>query len=282
MRENVLYYILYYIRIYEGKTSNSEENMMQSEKTFVSRITATYQTIRGSTAVQKINAFLLSPWGLATLAACTLCAFSFQLELVFYTLVGFLAIYVSLFGEDFTPMMSPFVFCYVTAGASNNPGKTETSFFYSGGVYILVLVGIAFLCMFARMALDKSLGFKRLFTKKRSLLLGMLILTLAYCLSGILRADYKDVAWSNLRFVFLQFLSIVFLYFFFSATIKWNEHSGRYFAWLGAIMGVLISLEVCVVYLQMDVIVDGVIYRDRIDTGWGCYNNVGAMITMCV
>ena len=86
----------------------------------------------------------------------------------------------------------------------------------------------------------------------------------------------------HLRFALLQFISIVLLYFLFSATVKWNENSGTYFAWVGVMMGILVSFEVVAIYLQMDVIVDGVILRDRIDAGWGCYNNVGAMITMSI
>lgn len=255
---------------------------MHSTPNFVSRVSKCYQTVRSSKAIEKINAFLLSPWGLAALAACTLCGFSFGLELAFYTLAILLVVYTSLFCDDFSPIMPLFVFCYVTAGPTNNPGKTESSFFYTGGTYILVLAGIAVVAVVARMALDKSIGFKKLFTKKRALLSGMLVLSLAYFLSGIGRNGYGEVVWKNLRFAFLQFICIVLLYFLFSATVKWNEKSGTYFAWLGVMMGVLVTLEVLVVYLQLDVVVDGVIIRDRIDAGWGCYNNIGAMITMSI
>ena len=118
---------------------------MHSTSNFVSRVNKCYQTVRSSKAIKKINAFLLSPWGLAALAACTLCGFSFGLELAFYTLAIVLVVYTSLFCDDFSPIMPLFVFCYVTAGPTNNPGKTETSFFYTGcRNYINGYLGIAF------------------------------------------------------------------------------------------------------------------------------------------
>ena len=253
---------------------------MSSNCKFVSRVNELYQTVRGSKAITKINAFLYSPWGLGFLAVCTLCGFSFGLELAFYTLVGALVLYTCLFCDDFTCLMAPFVFCYVTAGTANNPGRAEDSFFYTSGTYMLCIAGFAIVCVLTRMAIDKSIGFKKLFTKKRALLSGILVLALAYFLSGIGRKDYGEIVKNNLTFAFLQFLCITFLYYLFATTIKWNEKSGKRFAWLGVITGILVTLEVCVIYLQMNVIVDGVIIRDRIDAGWGCYNNIGAMIAL--
>ena len=128
--------------------------------------------VRQSTFIRKLNAFVLSPWMLGLLAALTVLTFIFSLELYYYTFVLFYGIYVTIFADDLLPLVPVFILCYVAPSMSNNPGTTADSVFYGskGGIYILVLAAIAVAFIFARIATDKNMGFKRLFCEKRSLL----------------------------------------------------------------------------------------------------------------
>jgi O-antigen ligase len=47
-------------------------------------------------------------------------------------------------------------------------------------------------------------------------------------------------------------------------------------------MGFVVSAEVLHLYATNNAFVDGIIYRGNIYTGWGCYNNIGAIISMSI
>ena len=261
--------------------------MNQSTKTsFISWLTKA----RTSNPVRAINRFCASPWFLATLSVCTLLSYMLALELFLYGLVILFVLYVSLFGEDFLPILPLFVFCYISPSAGNNPGKTESSIFYgAGGITILILVAFAISALIFRIATDKNMGFKKLFTQKRYLTISFLVLGGAYLLSGIGSAHYPEIVWKNLLFSLLQFLALFLIYFLFSATIQWDKVNKRYFAWFAVILSLTVVGELTHVYFTQKVIVDNVvngavvgstILREHIYTGWGMYNNVGAIIAL--
>lgn len=251
------------------------------------------QAIRQSKPVSAFNRFCVSPWGLAILGALTLTSYAFELELYFYGLIIAYVVYNCLFGEDFLPFIPLFVFCYISPSAGNNPGKAETSIFYGshGGIIILCLAAVALLSLILRIATDPDMGFKKVFTQKRSLIFGFLALGVAYLLSGIGSEHYTEIAGKNLLFSALQFLSLFLLYFLFSATVKWENVDKKYFAWFAVILGLTVVGQVIHIYLTQNVIVDNIvngsvvgkkIKREHIYTGWGMYNNIGAIIAISV
>ena len=238
---------------------------------------------RKNPIVQGINNFVGSPWCVAVLGLLTVIAFAFSLEVVFYTIVAIYATYVGIFCDDFKPLMPLFILCYITPSISNNPGKSDQGLFYGAtGIYLICIVSVAIITLIVRLILDENIGRASLFTKKRSLLLGMIILGASYLLSGIGSEKYLEYAKSNLFFALIQFASIVLLYFIFSSAIDWDKMDVDYFAWIGLIMGIVVALEVGCIYISEDVIVNGVINRGKIYSGWGCYNNIGAIISMSI
>lgn len=233
--------------------------------------------------IRKINGILCSPWGIAIMGALTVLAFIFSLELVLYTIIIIYAAYVGLFGDDFSPFMPLFILAYVAPSIKNNPGKSDQGLFYgSSGIYIGIIAVIAVIIIITRIATDKDMGFKKLFTMKRFFAASMLAVGGSYMLSGIGSEKYLDYVKGNLLFAFIQFMSLFLLYFIFSATVKWDKFNVEYFAWFGVIMGIVVALEVGWIYIAEDVIVDGTILRGRIYSGWGCYNNIGAIISMSI
>ena len=239
--------------------------------------------IRNSKPVVAINRFFASPFGLFFFAALTMVSFIFSLELYLYAAIIVYVLYVCLFGEDFMTILPLFLFCYVSPSSKNNPGKAEASIFYGlGGKIILGFAAIAVVAIFLRIATDKKMGFKRLFTQKRSLLWSFLILGLSYLMSGIGSDHYPEIATKNLLFSALQFLSLFLLYFLFSATVDWKTKDKSYLAWAILAVGLLVSGELLYTYLTNGVIQGGMIERANIYTGWGMYNNIGAMIAISI
>lgn len=251
------------------------------------------RAVRTSKPIQAFNRFCASPFGLAALGALTLLSYVFALELCFYAFVGVYVIYTCLFGEDLLAMVPLFLFCYIAPSAGNNPGKEETSIFYGsyGGIIILCLAAVVLAAVIFRIATDEEMGFKKLFTQERLLWRGFIAVGIAYMLSGIGSAHYFEIAGKNFFFAILQFLSLFLLYFLFSATIKWERVDGKYFAWMAIVFGLTVVGQTIHIYATQNVIADNIINgevlgkkinRVNIYTGWGMYNNIGALIAIAI
>ncbi len=242
-----------------------------------------FASVKNSAAIKSINQVICSPWGVGILGVLTVLAFALSLEVAFYTFVVLYTIYVGLFADDLSPIMPLFILCYVTPSPHNNPGMSDQGLFYgASGIYLICIVSVAVLVLLLRIALDKDFGLRRLFTLKRTLLGGIIALGASYFLSGIMHEQYPEYAKGNLLFAFIQFASVFLLYFILSASVKWDRFNPDYFAWVGLIMGFVVSAEVIFLYITNNVIVDGSIFRNNISSGWGCYNNIGAIISMSI
>lgn len=245
--------------------------------------TNVYQKIKNSKAINFINNIFSSPWGIAIIGAVSLLCYLLEIETVLYVFVAFLVVYMCLFANDFLILMPIFVFCYISPSTKNNPGISTQSMFYgAGGIIIACVVVIAIISVLLRIGFDKNMGYKKLFTQKRSLIIGMCLLGIAYLISGIFSKNYAEIAGRNLVFALLQFISVILLYFIFTATIDWKNVRKDYFAWLGVIMGIVVCLQVVNIYITAGVIQNGVINRSKIFTGWGIYNNIGALVSMSI
>ena len=240
-------------------------------------------SIRNSALITNINEIINSVWGIGILGILTFIAFTFSLELEFYTFVALYTIYVSIFSEDLRSIMPLFILCYITPSKINNPGTFTGGLFYGEtGTYLIAVASVSVLALILRIILDPKMGLRRLLTTKRALLPSMLILGASYLLSGILHPQYAEYAKNNLIFASIQFASVFLLYVIFSAAIDWESFDFDYFAALGLTIGLVVAAEVGITYLVGDVISDGAIIRYQIQTGWGCYNNVGAIITISI
>lgn len=237
--------------------------------------------IKNSRANDFINKILYSPYGTAIPALLTLICHIFGLEILLYIFVAIYTVYICVLGKDFLPIMPLFIFCYVSPSTKNNPALTTDSVFYNTPLIVTILA-IVIPAILIRIGLDKNMGYKKLFTLKRKLLIGMLVLGGAYLLSGVGSKGYFSLFGNNLLFSLLQFLSIFLLYFVFTATVDWKNTPKDYFAWVGVIMGLLVSAELLELYILEDVIQNGSIIRGKLYTGWGHYNNMGVLIGMAI
>ena len=115
-----------------------------------------------------------------------------------------------------------------------------------------------------------------------SLLSGMLALGTTYLISGIGSQYFLQDLRRNTFFALIQFASVWFLYFAFSATVDWKKFNVDYLAWSGLVAGLVVLAELVRLYYTQDIWVDGVIFRGALYTGWGTYNNMGAIIVTAI
>lgn len=243
------------------------------------------QQLRQSPRVQAINSFLRSPGYILALSLLTVVCNLLGLELVYYTLVIALGLYVITLSKDLLPIMPMIMLCYIVPSVKNNPGRHGDSIFSfsNGGAYILVLASVVVVFLIWRLISDKEMG-RAFLTHKRSLVSGMLFLGVGYLLSGIGSYRYFDVFGRNLLFAFLQFISIALLYFLFTATVDWSNVPKDYLAWMGLGIGFTVLPQLLMAYLSGQAFMEGTGTMDRelIYTGWGMHNNIGGLMVMMI
>lgn len=234
--------------------------------------------------VQRWNSLLQSPLFVVLVSLLTVFGNLFGLELAAYTVLVLLGIGVFLFGRDLLPVMSIVVSCYIMPGVHNNPGRSEASIFYpqNGGIYILILAGLAVACLVYRLVRDKELGGKAFLKRPRKLLPGMIVLGAGYLLSGAFSGRYFENGIYNLAFAFVQFLAVFLMYWIFSGAVRWDRVRSDYLAWVGLGAGLTVCCQVIGVYITNHVITERTIHTGLIATGWGNANNMGCMIAMMI
>ena len=227
----------------------------------------------------RLNRFLATPYYILAVMALSLAAHLLSLELPVYTVFALVAIYTAVLGNDLLPLTPLFLFCYITPSIGNNPGRNAQSVFSGkSGVYIAVLGVLIVLAVGCYVIRNR----KQFFRQKRVLLPGLLALSAAYLLSGIGSNHYGKIAQNNLLFAALQAAALLLPYLLLSGGVQWTKARQDYLAWVGFTGGAAVLVQLIVCYLTQGVVVDGVIERQKIYTGWGMYNNMGFMIAMAI
>ncbi len=218
-------------------------------------------------------------YGVCALAALANMA---SLEIPVYTCYILMAIGICLFCRDFLPITPIVVSCYIAPSLRNNPGVNSNTIFSAegGGIYLLILVAAFLIALLWRLRTDKEVGFRKLFQTKRRLSAGILLLGIAYMLSGLGATWGKGLFIKNLFFSFLQFISVALFYFLLTGMVGWGKSYKRYFAHVGVALGLAICAELAFIYATQPVLQDGIIHRKYIYTGWGMYNNLGGLLIM--
>lgn len=239
---------------------------------------------RDNSLIARINTFLYTPAYLLLVGVLTMLANIFSLELIAYTGFLFIAIYICLLGRDLLPLMPLFVCGYISPSLGSNPGiQEETVFSFSrGGLYLAIMLMLVAASLVYRLVTDPDFGGKKFLARKRELLSGMLLLGASYALSGLGSGRWVDAGWRNLLFAFLQLVAIAGLYYLLSGAVRWDLAPKAYLAWTGVCIGYVLIAELINIYITGGVIVDGAIFRNNIFTGWGHYNNMGALFTMVI
>jgi len=241
-------------------------------------------TCQEKSIIQRINALLYSPTYLMLIGGLTILSNVFAMELIVYTVLILIAAYICLLARDLLPLLPLFICGYISPSRGNNPGLNDESIFsLSGaGFYWIILLTAVVICLLYRLVKDPVFGGLKFLRKKRKLLVSILILGAAYAVSGLGSGQWQTHGWRNLFFAFLQFAAIAGLYFLFTGGVRWDLAPKAYLFWTGTCVGYVLLFEMINLYFTANVIIDGAIFRNNIYTGWGHYNNIGAMFAMII
>ena len=223
-----------------------------------------------------INCFLSSPGYIFCILALAGLGNLFSLELPVYLLYTLLCLYICIFGEDLRGIMPLIPACYITPSVTNNPGKYETSIFSGASGICILICGLLIMLALAYYVIRHRNHF---FATKHRLLAGMLVLSVAYLLGGI--GSDANLG-KNFPFALAQSTAILLPYWLFSGGIHWKTLRKDYLAWIGFCTGGVLCLQIIWIYCSGTVVVEGVINRDFIYTGWGIHNNLGFLLAMMI
>lgn len=245
-----------------------------------------FNRIKCTRLIRGFNSFFYSLFFLVFLAVATVLTNIFSLELYFYILIITMAIYVLIFCRDLLPIVPMFLFCYVSPSISNNPADNSASIFsFSGNGKILILmVSLFLIALVIRLTVDKEHGFKVLFTKKRKLSWGILLVAIAFVLSGVGSVGYMSIFKRNILFILLELASLFLLYFLFTATVDWKYVNYEYFGYMGMLWGLTVFVELINIYrLNFEVIKkSGKYSKIFLVQGWGKSNNIACVLAISV
>lgn len=236
--------------------------------------TSLFSRLRG-----RLNRFLATPYYIITVMVLSVVSHLLSLEVPVYTVFALAAIYTAVLGADLLPLTPLFLFFYISPSTRNNPGRNESSVFSGGtGIYLCVLALLMALALLWYVIRNRQ----RFFREKRALLLGLLLLSGAYLLSGIGSKNYGSTAPRNLLFAAMQAACLLLPYCLLTGGVSWTNTRRDYLAWVGFTGGATVLVQVLARYLTANVVVDGVIVRENIYTGWGMYNNMGCLLAMSI
>ncbi len=226
-----------------------------------------------------LDRFLATPYYIILVMVLSVVSHLLSLEIPVYTVFALAAIYTAVLGADLLPLTPLFLFFYISPSTQNNPGRNASSVFSGAtGIYLCVLALLMALAILWYVIRNR----KQFFRQKRALLLGLLILSAAYFLSGIGSEKYGSTASRNLLFAAMQSASLLLPYCLLTGGVDWTAARKDYIAWVGFTGGAAVLVQVLACYASSGVVVDGVIIREQIYTGWGMYNNMGCMLAMAI
>lgn len=233
---------------------------------------------------KRFNSFLYSPAYFAVLGGLTVLANVFGQELIAYTILFPLAACVCLFGTDLLPLMPVFACAYISPSASNNPGMNANSIFSRPGslAYVGLLLALLVGSLVYRLVKDPDFGGRKFLSQKRKLLSGMCVLGISYAISGLCSGHWDEYGLRNLLNATVQFIAVAGLYWVFSGAVKWEKAPKAYLYWTGICVGYVLTIELAGIYLTEGVWTSNGLLRDKIFTGWGNYNSMGALLAMMI
>lgn len=225
---------------------------------------------------RKADAFMHTPRFILPVMVLSALGNLFALELPVYGLFTALVVWVCLLGSDLLPLMPIAAVCYLIPSRINNPGRDGSVLFSlsGGGIPLILMATVMAVALGCRIWRERD----RIRKLEFRLLPGMVALSASYFLGGLFSPSWPQHLLSHWLFCLIQSACLMLPYLLFSVAVDWKKVRRDWFGWIGFGMGCLLLLETLWIYLTQSVIVDGMIIRKEIYTGWGMYNNLGGMM----
>ncbi len=238
-----------------------------------------FPKLKSNAFARLLRLYLASPVHMAVIACITLISSFFGWEVpAFYCYAAFTALAV-FFGGDATGVL-PVVGCgYMCISYEYRDGKYPATAVFDDPQAVVQMgfcIALMVLMIAARALYNAVFGEER---RAPRLWIGFVILVVSYVLGG---AFTKYYGWDTVAFGVVNAFIICFLYFTLRYVIDWRTFRMDYAFRLFCVIGAVVLVQVVAMYFREGVFVDGAV-KDRglLGTGWGHYNSVGCVLSMC-
>lgn len=238
-----------------------------------------FPQIRDFPVIRGLRAFLDSVWLPALVAVLMALANAYALELpVYWSYVGIGAL-TAFFARDMRAVIPIACCAYCCVSVNNNPASNVGGAAFYQPYFIVQLcamIALAAILLLGRLIFDLIVPTGEL--RKPKLSFGFFALGLSFILGGAFSGYYSG---KTAFFGFVEICCMAGLYLYFSFTVNWKTVPKGYLAAVFTAFGVGMLLEILHIYATAGIVVDGVIHRGKIFTGWGHYNNIGCVMGIC-
>lgn len=183
--------------------------------------------------------------------------------------------------KDVTPVFSVFLLMSVFVSVQHTPsihGQFQSDYYTRPEILAQMIIAISFLAGTVLTRIIESIIYRRF--KITPTFIGLSAFVAALLLNGIFSEYYTEM-----NLVYSLFLAVLFLgiFSFANGNIQVNDKTFTYIAHSFIALLAVLAIELGVAYLTYDgLFVDGEINRYCLYFGWGMYNTMGMMLTMCL
>lgn len=183
--------------------------------------------------------------------------------------------------KDVTPIFSVFLLMGVMVSVQHTPSiliSNPSDYFTRPAILTQCIIAITVLVGLVLTRIVESVIYHRF--KITPVFFGLSVFVAALLLNGIF-SEYH----TEMNLVYALFLAVLFLgiFSFANGNIQISDKTFERIAFAFIALLAVLAIELIVAYATYDnLIVDGVIVRDRLSFGWGTYNNFGMYLTMCI
>lgn len=240
----------------------------------------TFAKIKNCGFVKTVSDIISSKYFPFITAVLAIACYYLGWDIVLIYYICLTGIFIALFMDDATPVISHLLFMTVLVSPQNSPTLSNGMSDYYTRVEILAQI-IPLVLLFiiaAAMRLGFTIKDKRF--KITPAFIGLGAFSAALMLNGLFTSGYDP---KNLLFAFIMVAIIFGVYSALKDNITVNSDCYEKIAYAFLALSFLLIVELAVAYATTEgLFVDGKINRGQLVFGWGVYNTYGLLIVMCL
>lgn len=229
---------------------------------------------------EAIQCLLASKYTVLVTAAVILLTYYLSLDIVAIWYMGIMGALMMYFLDDLTPLVGQMPFLHIMISVEHSPSVTldGSDYFFSPVIYVQIIAAIAIYgaVVFYRIAKTVMQGK----FKFNLVIIGLIALSCAFLLNGAFSEEYviMDTAYGGIMAFFFMVLAIPFMF-----NVKVTKQNLTRLAFDFVVFSGVLLLELLVGYCtQANIIVDGSLNKEAVVFGWGIWNTMGMLITLCI
>lgn len=240
----------------------------------------TFAKIKNCGFIKTLSELIASKYFPFVTAVLAIACYYLGWDLVLIYYICLTGIFIALFMDDVTPVISHLLFINVIVSAKNSPSVSGGMSGYYTRVEVLAQIIPLVLLFIIAAAIRLAFTVKDKRFKITPAFIGVAAFSAVLMLNGLFTKDYEP---KNLLFALIIAAIILGIYSTTKDNIKVNSECYEKIAYAFLALSFLLVVELAVAYITTEeLFVDGKINRGNLVFGWGVYNSFGLLIVMCL